>query len=214
MPFAEPILLVDDHNLIREGIKGVLIDAGFQIIHEAANGEDALKALEKHNSRLVLMDINMEPMGGIECTKIINEKFPLVKVIALTQVTESQYVKQMLEAGANGYVLKNASKNELLLAIDSVLKGKSYFGNEVEKAIMDFYQNKNTAAIQEAPLTKREKEIIELIVQEKDNREIAEELFLSIRTVETHKRNILEKTGCKNIAGLVLYALRHNLASI
>lgn len=214
MPFETSILLVDDHTLIREGIKGVLNDAGFQRIYEASNGEEALEALKKHDARLVLMDINMEPMGGIDCTKIISEQFPLVQVIALTQVTESQYVKQMLEAGAKGYVLKNASKSELLLAIESVLGGKSYFGSEVGKAIIDYYQNKGSQIQAEVPLTKREKEIVTLIVQEKDNREIAEELFLSIRTVETHKRNILEKTGSKNVAGLVMYALRHNLAQL
>jgi DNA-binding NarL/FixJ family response regulator len=161
------------------------------------------------------MDINMPVMNGIECAREITRLFPEIKVLALTMLNELEHIKNMLSAGAKGYLLKNSGKEELVMAIKKVMSGQNYFSDEVKDLIMLEMVKKKTMPGkiigEKVPLTSRELDILELILQELTNQEIAEKLFISVRTVDAHRRNLLEKTGARNTAGLVKFALENHL---
>ncbi|RUA29940.1 MAG: DNA-binding response regulator [Bacteroidetes bacterium] len=208
------VLLVDDHRLIRDGIRFYLEKEGHDItiVGEANDGKQALIFLEKNPDKvdIMLTDISMPEMNGVELATEVNKNFPSVKIIALTMIKDSQYVKQMLQAGASGYLLKNAREKEIVDAVKTVYKGESYYAQEATKAIMDFMSKKKQDSDVVA-ISKREKEVLRLIIDELSNQEIADKLFISIRTVEAHKRNLMEKTGSKTLAGLVKYAISNFL---
>lgn len=208
------VLLVDDHRLIRDGIRFYLEKEGHDItiVGEANDGKQALIFLEKNPAKvdIMLTDISMPEMNGVELATEVNKNFPSVKIIALTMIKDSQYVKQMLQAGASGYLLKNAREKEIVDAVKTVYKGESYYAQEATKAIMDFMSKKKQDSDVVA-ISKREKEVLRLIIDELSNQEIADKLFISIRTVEAHKRNLMEKTGSKTLAGLVKYAISNFL---
>lgn len=211
------ILLVDDHDIVRDGIRSLLEDEiGFTIVAEAENGKQALELCGDRNIDLAIMDINMPVMNGIEATEQIKEQHPEIKVLALTMMDENQHIRQMIEAGASGYILKNSDKDELLEAITAILEGRHYFSNDtVRQVMMDLVKSgEQSQKSDPADLTDREKEVLELIVKEHTNQEIADKLYISIRTVDSHRRNLLQKTGAKNTAGLVTYAIRHNLVDL
>lgn len=211
------IFLVDDHKMIREGLKNFLVDVKeFEIVGEAENGQDCLDQLETIQPDVLLSDLNMPVMDGLELIKNMKEKHPKVKVISLTMMGESQHIKQMLVEGAMGYLLKNCGEEELVNGIKMVHKGGTYYSPEVTNIILNNIRKVKPVGdkvAQEMPLTDREKEVLHLIVKERSNAEIADELFISVRTVDAHKRNLLDKTGSKNIAGLVLYAIDRQLFS-
>jgi DNA-binding NarL/FixJ family response regulator len=211
------ILLADDHDIVRDGIKMLLEDeVGFSIIAEAENGVKAIEACEKHDINLIIMDINMPEMNGIEATQKIKESFPEIKVLALTMMDEDQHIRQMIEAGASGYILKSSDKIELVDAITTILDGKHYFSDDATQSVMMDLVKGTTQEENSDPgnITNREKEVLELIVEQYTNQEIAEELYISTRTVDAHRRNLLQKTGAKNTAGLVTYAIKHDLVDI
>lgn len=210
------IMLVDDHKMIREGIKTYLAeDDSYKIVGEAENGIDCLEQLESLEVDLVLSDLNMPEMDGLELAKELKSKFPDIKLIALTMMGESQHIKQMLAEGAMGYLLKNCGESEVKLAIQNVMMGGTYYSPEVTNIIMNNIRKVKTKSssnvAMEMPLTDREKEVLRLILKEYSNQEIADELFISVRTVDAHKRNLLDKTGSKNVAGLVIYAVDRQL---
>ena len=208
------ILLVDDHQMVREGLKSIFEnDDNYFIAAEAMNGIEALNLLKEIKVDIVLTDISMPGMDGVELTKTIKKNDPLQKIIALTMLGESQHIKQMLKAGVSGYLLKNCGSKELKKAITRVLEGESYFSPEVSQIIMNDLTGKQHGSrmATEIELSDREKEILHLIIREYSNQEIADTLFISPRTVDAHKRNLLDKTGSKNIAGLVLYAIEKRL---
>ena len=218
------LLLVDDHKLIRDGIRSLLDDEkDFEILAEAENGKEALEILSKQEIDIVVIDINMPVMGGIEATEKISKEFPSVSVLALTMLNEEQHIRQMLKAGAAGYILKNAGQDELVDAIKAISTGQHYFSKEATQVIMmDMMKGKKAGATGGASeerklvkgsvyLTEREKDILRLIAKEHTNQEIADELFISVRTVDAHRRNLLQKIGARNTAGLVIYALENSI---
>lgn len=208
------ILLVDDHNMIRQGLKSFLDQDKFEVIGEAKTGKEALDFLEDHKVDVLVTDIMMPEMDGIELCSMVTKQYPDINVLALTMMNESYNIKKMLAAGAKGYILKDCTQDELRTAIETVHQGKNFYSQEVTNIIMDGLTPQpvpKQRLVNEIPLTKRENEILHLICKEKTNQEIADVLFISNRTVEAHKRNILDKTGCKNIAGLVLYAVERQL---
>jgi len=210
------ILLADDHKIVRDGIKLMLEpQAGIDVVDEAENGEKALDILKDQFVDIVVMDINMPVMDGITATKKIKEKFPDVKVLALTMSNDDLHIRQMIQAGASGYIMKSAGRQELKEAINAIMEGKHYFSDEATESIMmDLVKGKGKSTDPDPiHITDRELEILELIVQEHTNQEIAEKLFISSRTVDAHRRNLLQKTGARNTAGLVKYAFQHNLIS-
>lgn len=210
------ILLVDDHRLIRDAIRSYMEgDPDYEIVGEASQGQEAIRTLEETKVDVVLMDINMPIMGGLECTKEIIKRWPHIKVLTLSMMSDNQHIKQMMGAGASGYVLKNCTEKELKKAIKTVFEGDTYYSSEVTEVVMTNLMKNNPTKtshlVVDMPLTDREKEVLELIIKEFTNNEIAEKLFISNRTVDAHKRNLLEKTGAKNIAGLVMYAINNQL---
>ncbi len=215
MANPKTIILVDDHKIIRDGLKMYFTGNDDYVIEaEAENGVEALEILSKQSFDLVITDISMPEMDGITLAQEIKEKYPDQKVMALTMMGENQHIKHMLAAGVNGYILKNSDKSEIMNAIKTILNGENYYSGSVTKIIIDGIAGKKKPTQRltlETPLTTREKEVLKLIVKEYSNKEIADQLFISVRTVDAHKRNLLEKTGCKNIAGLVVYALEHNI---
>ncbi len=211
------ILLVDDHDIVRDGIRMLLEDeVGFGIAAEAENGKEALKACKEHDIDLIIMDISMPEMNGIEATEKIKESFPEIKILALTMMDEDQHIRQMIEAGASGYILKSSDKIELVDAITTILEGKHYFSSDATQSVMMDLVKGTAEKDNSDPgnITDREKEVLELIVKQYTNQEIAEELYISTRTVDAHRRNLLQKTGAKNTAGLVTYAIKHDLVDI
>ena len=204
------ILLVDDHKIIRN-VLSKFLEENLQVeVIEANNGVEGVKILEQHQFDLVIADINMPRMDGIEMTKQIKARYPDLKVIALSMMDDSVSIKKMLKAGASAYVLKEGDVNELLKSIEKVLDGENYYSPAVTESIMSSLSD-SRKAYKEADLTKRELQVLELMFKEKTNKEIADELFISLRTVETHKHHIMEKTGAKNMAGLVKFAIREKL---
>ena len=210
------ILLVDDHRLIRDAIHSYMEgDNEYEVVGEASHGQEAIRTLEETEVDVVLMDINMPIMGGLECTKEIVKRWPNIKVLTLSMMSDNQHIKQMMGAGASGYVLKNCTEKELKKAIKTVYDGDTYYSSEVTEIVMTNLMKNNPTKtsnlVVDMPLTDREKEVLKLIIKEFTNNEIADKLFISNRTVDAHKRNLLEKTGAKNIAGLVMYAINNQL---
>ncbi len=211
------ILLVDDHKVIRDGVRNYLSEdpEKFQVVGEAPNGKEALDIMDRVHPDLIMLDINMDEMDGITLAKRVRERDEEIAMIALTMLNETLHIKQMLNVGVRGYLLKNCGATQVKEAITAVLRGECYYSPEVTKNILNHLSNrvaKPTSNLNESvSLTKREKEVLELIVKEYSNQEIADKLFISLRTVDAHKRNLLEKTGARNVAGLVKYAYSHNL---
>ena len=209
------VAIADDHQMFIDGIKSLIKgNKTIQVVAEANNGEALLETLTKTPVNLILMDVNMPVMDGIETTKKVKELFPDIKVIMLTMFGTRDYIEKLLRAGANGYILKNTGKEELTTAIEKVMQGESYFSKEVTERIMEGLQGKkNETNPMMVELTEREKDVLRLIAQELTSREIADKLFISFHTVETHRKNLISKLQVKNIAGLVKYAVQNGLAT-
>ncbi len=213
------ILLVDDHEIIIDGLKAMLHnEKDIIILGEAYNGNQAIEKVKQLKPDIVIMDISMPELTGIEATKIIAKDYPNVKIIILTQHESKEYIIQILNAGAHGYLLKNSPKSELLLAISKVVKNEKYVGNKASSLLInDLLKPTNTEAQNNAPeviLTKREIEIIKLIANDNSNQEISDLLNISLRTVETHRRNVMQKINVNSVVALVHYAVKHKIISI
>lgn len=209
------IAIVDDHKIVRDGIKILLSDdPDLQVSFEAENGSQAVELAGVHNPDLIIMDITMEGMDGIEATSQIKKHHPDIKILALTMLSEDQHIRKMIKAGASGYILKSSGKHELYQAIEALLNDQHYFSDGATQAILselvspELPKKKSSADVH---ITEREMEVLKLIVNEFTNQEIAEKLFLSVRTVDAHRRNLLQKTGSKNTAGLVKFAFQNNV---
>ncbi|HXH18329.1 MAG TPA: response regulator transcription factor [Chitinophagales bacterium] len=210
------VLIADDHPFFRDGIRQMLAHQGnFSVIDEASNGNEVMDLLSKNEYDLVIMDIKMPELGGIEAARRIKKKYPNVKVLGMSMFDEQPYIVNMLRAGAKGYVLKNSSKEELLTAIRNILSGDNYLSKEVSNMmITQLIEGKpliNEEEDYDAALTKREKQIIKMIAEEQTNVQIGKALGISSRTVDVHRRNILQKLRVKNTAGLVKYAMRNGI---
>ena len=204
------ILLVDDHKIIRN-ILGTFLNQKLDAeIVQGNNGIEGINLFNKEEFDLVIADINMPRMDGIEMVKEIRQVSTDTPIIALSMMDDSVSIKKMLKAGASGYVLKEGDTSELLKAIEKVMAGEAYYSKAVAETIMSSLLDSKTSQ-KDSELTKRELEVLELMFNELSNQEIADKLFISLRTVETHKHNIMEKTGAKNMAGLVKYAIRNKL---
>ncbi|NQZ75851.1 MAG: response regulator transcription factor [Ekhidna sp.] len=216
------ILLVDDHEVIRDGIKYYFenLEDRFTVTGEASNGKEALETMKEQSFDIILTDLSMPVMDGLELVKELKEHHPGQKVLVLSMIDEVKYIKHMIAEGVDGYVLKSSGEDEIINAIEKITNGDTYFSKDVTNAVVNDLARKKEIANQlspkltyETPLTSREKEVLKLIIDQKTNQEIADLLTISIRTVETHKGNLLLKTGAKNIAGLVLYAIEKNLVN-
>ena len=217
------ILIADDHDVVRSGLRMLLQSSpDYTIVGEAANGEDAVKMANKLKPDIAILDVSMPKMNGIEATKLISERLPKTRVVILTVHEDEEYVYQILKAGASGYVLKNAGKKEIFNAIRSAMAGERFFSPGISKVIIEGFikQDRNQDRQQQDPgasqkiLTKREIEVLQQIAEGHTNRQIAETLFLSFRTVNTHRANIMQKLGIHDTAGLVRYAISLGLVKL
>lgn len=214
------LLIVDDHEVVRDGLKNILTSLDNVVIAgEAANGEDAVKMYTNLKPDVVIMDISMPGMNGIEATRIIKEKDPNAKVLILTMHDNQEYLNQIIRSGAKGFILKNTDKEELLEAVKTVAAGENFFSKDISKLIIDNYirsakESEKNDGYKEVPLTKREIEVLKLIASGYSNQEIANILYISYNTVDTHRKNIMHKLSIKNTAGLVRYAIEKGLISL
>ena len=216
------VVLADDHVLVRDGIKALLEDEiGISVIDEASNGKEALKIVNKNSPNVLIVDIRMPELNGIEVVREIKKSHKNVKTLVLSMHDSEEYVIQAIQAGADGYLLKGASKEEFLKALNSIASGGKYFSGDVSAIIMNNFVNGNTnvSVINEKKtdenpfnLTKREKQILDLVLQLKNNKDIAEELKISKRTAEVHRFNLMKKLEVKNLMELSNKAKEYGLA--
>ncbi len=215
------VVLADDHVLVRDGIKALLEDqTGINVIDEASNGKEALEVISKNKPDVLIVDIRMPEMNGIEVVAEITKNNIDVKTLVLSMHDSEEYVVKSIQAGADGYLLKGASKEEFLKAVNKVAIGGKYFTGDVSSIIMNNFVNGNTSNIVEEKsepielpfkLTKREKQILTLVLELKNNKDIAEELAISKRTAEVHRFNLMKKLEAKNLQELTTKAKKYQL---
>ena len=199
------LLVADDHKILLEGIVSLLqSEESFDVAATARNGAEVMELVNNNDYDVCLLDINMPGIDGMEAAKLIKATKPFIKIIMLTSYNDKEIISELIQIGVSGYLLKNSDKSELVEAIKKVMSGRYYFSAEVEEIIMKgVAEKKNTEVI---VLTEREIEIVKLLGKEYTNEKIANELHISYRTVETHRKNIMQKTKSHNLAGLLKHA--------
>jgi DNA-binding NarL/FixJ family response regulator len=209
------IVLVEDHTILREGLRALLsADPKFEIVGEADDGREAVRQVEKLIPDLVVMDLSMPRMTGMDAIREIKRRHPGTKIIALTVHKAEEYLRTTLQAGAEGYVLKDATHEELMLAIQNVLKGKTYLSPSVSNTVIEGYLEGKENQIPNPKLgllSPREREILKLIAEGYKNKEIAADLFISLKTVEKHRANLMKKLDLHNAAALTTFAIEQGL---
>ncbi len=209
------VLLVDDHTIVREGVSALLeLSPEIEIVGEAANGNEAMELAREQPVDLVLMDLDMPVMGGLEATRNICKEFPEIKVLVLTQYDHKEHVLSILEAGAHGFLNKSAASTELVSAIRAVYRGDSFLSPSATKHLVESYQLETDSKKRGDPyelLTEREKEVLRLLAEGRTAREIAGMLFISPKTVDSHRTRLMNKLDLHNRAELVKYALRKKI---
>lgn len=210
------ILIADDHQLFREGLINLLSStADIEIIAQAENGKQTIDKARRLNPDIIIMDISMPIINGIEATGILQTEAPKIKVIALTMHSEKHFIKGMLEAGASGYLFKNCTYEELINAIKTVHSGKKYLSDEITEFIIgDYIGSPKNIQDSDIKLSEREQEILKLFAEGKTSREISEQLFISVKTVGTHKQHILEKLNLNSTTDMVKYAIKKGIISL
>ena len=214
---AITVLLVDDHRITRQGLRALLDEnSEIEVVGEAESGRQAVEMAEKLKPSLVVMDIGMPDLNGIEATRQIVSMLPLARVIALSMHSDRQYVAKMLEAGAKGYLLKDCAIDELEKAITAVVSGDTYLSPKIAGVVIKDYVVRLSAsqAVAESALTDREREVLQLLAEGKSTKEIAFDLNLSGKTIETHRRNIMDKLGFHSLAEITKYAIRQGLTTL
>lgn len=210
------VLLADDHTIVRKGLRSLLEDeAGIEVIGEAENGREAVRKTQELLPDVVLMDISMPGLGGLEATRQIKQRFPEVAVLVLTRYANEEYVFQILRAGASGYVVKRAAPTELVLAIYSVCRGDTFLSPAISRPVIEEYIRKAEATIESSydRLTNREREVLQLIAEGHSTREIAELLHITERTVRAHRGHLMDKLDIHSTAELAQYAIRKGVIS-
>lgn len=210
------VMIADDHNMFVEGVESILYGTDkIQVVAKCYTGPEVFEKLTSTPADVILLDINLPGMNGIEVCQKLSKEYPDVKVLALSMHNEESFVTEILKHGAQGYILKNTGKKELIHAIETVFNGQSYFSEEVTETIMKSLVSQRTgnkkSATSAPKISRREKDVLELIVKEHTTQEIADTLFISLKTVESHRRSLLTKLGVRNTAGLVRVAVENQL---
>ena len=210
------VMIVDDHKMFVEGVQAIFSNsAEIKIVETIFDGQDVMAAIEKSPKiDIILLDINLPNLNGLELTKQIKKKYPAIKILILSMYNNAEYIKEVLKEGASGYVLKNTDHEELVQAMQTVFNGSQYYSQSVTQTMMNSFAKKNQGNnmdILQVKISKREKEILGLIIKEHTAQEIANMLFISLHTVETHRSNLMSKLGVRNSAGLVRVALENSL---
>jgi DNA-binding NarL/FixJ family response regulator len=209
------IAIADDYKIYRDGLKvGLSADENLDVIMEADNGEDLMKELEKQSPDVIIMDLKMPIMDGMEATKAVRKKYPSIKVLVVTMYEDDKFIIHLMENGANGYLLKNAEPEDIRKSIYAVHENGYYFNDLVNKALLKKLVLKNNfkpSFNQNVELTERELEVLKLICEEKTAVEIGKEIFLSPRSIEGIRQRLIEKVGVRNTAGLVMFAVKNGI---
>lgn len=210
------ILIADDHTMFVDGIESILADEPeIKCVEQCFDGPEVLEKLKTVDIDIVLLDVNLPSMSGIEVCREISDKYPKVKVLAISMFNEKSYVSEILNNGAMGYILKNTGRDELIKAIKTVNSGSTYFSKAVTDTIMKSLISKRKTSLKQGnyipKISKREKEVLKLIVEEYTTQEIADKLYISLKTVESHRSSLLGKLNARNSAGLVRVAIENNL---
>jgi two-component system response regulator NreC len=203
------IVLADDHVLVRQGLKSLLEREGHQVVGEASDGQEAVRHVSSLQPDIVVMDISMPILNGLNAAREISQTFPKTKTILLTQHDEDQYVSEAIEAGVKGYVLKSQVANDLLEAIRQVSRGQVYLSPGGSRAVMEAYRSKSER--RKDPLTLRERQVLQLIAEGKSTKEVALLLGISAKTAESHRTRLMQKLDIHEVAGLVRYAVRRGI---
>jgi len=203
------VVLADDHALVRQSLKSLLESEGFQIVAEASDGQEAMRHVQLLKPDIIVMDISMPTLNGLEAARQLSLSSPQIKTILLTQHDEEQYLSQALEAGVKGYVLKSQVANDLIQALRQVSRGEVYLSPGVSGAIMDAYRSK--AQKPRDPLTGRERQVLQLIAEGKSTKDVASLLGISVKTAESHRTRLMQKLDIHETASLVLYAVRRGI---
>jgi len=211
------IVIAEDHTILREGLRALLSShPDLEVVGEAADGRDAIRCVEEAGPDLVLLDLSMPRMDGLDAIREINKRSPETKILALTVHKAEEYVLAALQAGADGYALKDATQGELVAAIRSVLAGKRYLSPGVSEKVIEGYLAGKKARTTKTPwdsITAREREVLKLIAEGHKNKEIAEILCISVKTVEKHRSNIMEKLDLHNVSDLTAYAIERGIVT-
>ncbi len=212
------ILIADDHTMFADGIASIVkAESDMEVIGQTPTGKGVFTFLEQHQVDLILLDMNLLDMTGIEVSQTLTVNYPNLKILVISMFNQESYITEILKYGVSGYILKNTDKTELLRAIRTVAKGGTYFSDAVTSTIMQSLvnQNKTQASKKEIPkLTRREKEVLNLIAKEYTTQEIANQLFINIKTVESHRRSLLTKFEVRNAVGLIRVAMKHQLIDL
>ena len=210
------IMIVDDHKIVREGLRRLIEDDGaFEVVGEAGNGREGIRLARQLQPQIVIMDVAMSELNGIEATRQLLTVQPEVRVLALSMHSDSRFVKQMLEAGALGYLLKDDAFEEIVTALRALVAGRMYVSPQASGGILqDLALGQLSGDGDTSPLTAREKETLQLIAEGHSTAEIAERLFVSVKTVETHRKKIMDKLDMHSIAELTKYAIRQGITSL
>ena len=211
------VFVADDHTILRQGIKALLDNqGGIEVIGEAKDGREAIKIIEEVLPDVILMDIAMPGLNGLEATRRIKKKFPKMKVLVLTMYTNEEYIFQILNAGANGYLVKETAFQDLISAIRAVYRGEAFMSPSISKKVINNYIKRARGDKKKVHdiLTTREREILQLIAEGNSNKRIAEALFISPKTAETHRTHIMDKLNIHDRAGLIKYAIRKGIVDI
>jgi DNA-binding NarL/FixJ family response regulator len=206
------IAIVDDHEVVINGLRSMLsAHSDLEVVYTTTQGHELMNYLADNKVDVVLMDIQMPEISGIDLCKMTLKQHPGLRIIAFSSFDDTHYIRQILRNGASGYVLKNTDQKTLVTAIRNVMDGEEYIDETIKKILLHESITGQRRSMFEIPLTKREKEILKLIAEEHTNQQIADQLFISLRTVETHRLNITQKLGVKNAAGLVKEAIKRGL---
>jgi DNA-binding NarL/FixJ family response regulator len=210
------ILVADDHEVVRKGLTAILEQQpGWQLCGEACNGREAVEKAKQLMPDVIVMDVNMRGLNGLEATLKIVKANPATRVLILTLQDSGQLIRDVLDAGARGFLLKSDSGSELVAAVDALLRGKTYFTSKVASLVLDGYLRRGTPfSPLRNPLTPREREVVQLLAEGSSTKEVAVMLGLSVKTAETHRSNIMRKLQLHSVSSLVLYAVRHNIVHV
>jgi DNA-binding NarL/FixJ family response regulator len=206
------LLLADDHVVVREGFKNLLVDTGFEIVAEVSNGREAVDLAKKLQPHVALLDFAMPLLNGIDAARAIHIESPRTKTVLLTMHKEEQYVLEALRAGIKGYVLKSQAVADLIQAIQSSFQGETYLSPSISGGVVNAALAGDTSRLD--PLTQREREILQLVAEGHSNKEVAQRLDLSVKTVESHRRNLMVKLSIHETAGLVRHAMKLGLVQL
>jgi len=206
---AVRVLIADDHEMFRQGLRIVMEEEGFQFVGEASDGREAVKLCQQHHPEVAILDISMPLLNGIYAAREIIKANPRTKVVLLTQHTEDQLVLEGLRAGVTGYVLKTRATSELVHALRAVCRGEMYLTQSISRTVVQAFLTKD--ALPQRPLSDRERQVLQLVAEGKTTKEIASLLGISVNTAESHRTNLMEKLDIHDTAGLVRYALRNGV---